>query len=221
MVKLVVFDWNGTLLADTHACMDTDNYILKVFGGRQINLKTYRDTIIIPSIEFYVQHGCKREQLLTETKKWGEEFHSHYEPRAAKVRTRQNARKLMDWLLKNKIELIILSNHTILGIESQLKRLRIEKYFSKVLANEAQDISNKSRNKKEKLEEWLHSYKLKKNEVMIVGDAPEEVEMGKSIGIKTVAITGGYYATHRLVASKPDYLINNLSQVIDIVAKSF
>jgi phosphoglycolate phosphatase-like HAD superfamily hydrolase len=43
--------------------------------------------------------------------------------------------------------------------------------------------------------------------------------MGKFVGIKTVAITGGYYSTSRLRKSKPDFLINNLGDLIEIVKK--
>jgi phosphoglycolate phosphatase-like HAD superfamily hydrolase len=217
MIKTIVFDWNGTLLADTHACWETDNHVLKFFGGKQVNLKTYKDTIIIPSINFYAMHGCNRQRLEIESKKLGEVFHAYYEPRVSKIRTRINTRRLLDFLLKNKIESVILSNHTIIGITSQLKRLKIEKYFSKILANDALNQSMKGRNKKEKLEEFLQNNNFKKDEVMIVGDSPEEVEIGKHCGIKTVAISGGYYATHRLIASQPDYLINNLIELIDLL----
>jgi len=220
MTKLIIFDWNGTLLADTHACWETDNHVLKFFGGKQVSLKTYRDTIIIPSIGFYEMHGCNRKQLEMEFKKLGEVFHTYYEPRVSKIRTRTNTRKLLDYLSTNKIESIILSNHTVTGINSQLKRLKIEKYFSRMLANDALSLSMERRNKKEKLEDFLKNIKFRKDEIMIVGDSPEEVEIGRHCGIKTVAITGGYYATHRLVASHPDYLINNLIELIDLVRAS-
>ena len=49
MIKLVIFDWNGVLIADTRACLEADNYILKEFGGKPVSLKVYKDTIIIPS----------------------------------------------------------------------------------------------------------------------------------------------------------------------------
>ncbi len=129
MIKLVVFDWNGTLIADTLACMAAYNHVLNIFGGREVNLKTFRSTIILPVIDFYIKHGCKRIELLQNSKKLGEIFHAYYESRVLKLRTRRNARKLLEWLYKHNIESIILSNHTEKGIKSQLQRLHIEKYF--------------------------------------------------------------------------------------------
>lgn len=220
MIKLVVFDWNGTLIADTFACMETYNHVLDIFGGKEVNLKTFRSTVIYPVIDFYIKHGCKRKELLQNSKKLGEIFHAYYESRVSKLRTRKNARKLLKWLYQHNIESIILSNHTEGGIKSQLQRLRIEKYFSIVLANIALDSFMKRRNKKEKLEHYLGQNKLKTSEVIIIGDSKEELEMGKHIGIKTVAITNGFSTASQLKRGNPDYLIDNLKQLITFVEKT-
>ena len=217
MIKLVVFDWNGTLLADTLACMDADNHLIKAFGGQPTGLKKYRETVIIPAIDFYVQHGCDREYFLNNMEKAGKIFHEFYEPRAERVRTRKNAKKLLQWLQAKNIESVILSNHTVQGISAQLKRLKIEKYFTELLANDSLDSSMKKRNKKEKLEILFKKSGLQKDEVIIVGDSPEENEMGKHIGIFTVSIKNGYYSTPRLRKSNPDYLIDNLSDLQKII----
>ena len=91
MIKLVVFDWNGTLLSDTNACMAADSHVIKSFGGNPVTLKVYRDTIIIPSNNFYAQHGCDMSQLNRESKKLGQVFHSFYEERAKKCRARKGS----------------------------------------------------------------------------------------------------------------------------------
>lgn len=217
MIKLVVFDWNGTLLADTLACMDADNCVLNTFGGKQVDLRTYRETIIIPAIDFYVEHGCKREQLQKGSEKLGKVFHTFYEPRVVKARTRKNAHKLLKWLKDHNIDSTILSNHTVEGISFQLKRLQIEKYIKELLANTILDSSMKKRNKTEKLLQYFEKSNLKSSEVVIIGDSPEEIEMGKSISITTVAITNGYYSKRRLVLSNPDYVIDNLNELITII----
>lgn len=102
MIKLVIFDWNGTLIADAHACLDADNHVIKTFGGKPINLITYRKTVVIPAIDFYTQHGCDRDTLIKESKRLGNTFHEFYEPRVSKVRTRIYANKLLQWLQKIK-----------------------------------------------------------------------------------------------------------------------
>ena len=219
MIKLVVFDWNGTLIADTHACMDADNSVLKVYGGRPVNLQEYRKTIVIPAIEFFVKNGVDRTRLIRDAKEVSKSFHTFYESRAAKVRTRNGARKLLAWLFKNKIETMILSNHSAIGIEKQLGRLGLRKYFSHVFANSNLATALQGQNKREKLTAFLRGNSASSAETIIIGDSPEEVEIGKYTGIKTVAIKNGYYSTQRLKESNPDYLIGNLNQLIGIIEK--
>lgn len=220
MARLVVFDWNGTLLADTGACLDADNHVLRHFGGKPVSLKEFRATFTIPAISFYAAHGCDRERLGRESKELGEVFHGFYERRATRVRSRRGAKHLLEWLRKNGAQSVILSNHTVNGIESQLRRLGLKELVGAVLANTELDTSMKARNKAERLEDYIRSGGFEKRDVMIVGDTTEEIELGRKIGIKTVAITGGYYSTARLRKAKPDYLINSLDELTKIVHKS-
>jgi phosphoglycolate phosphatase-like HAD superfamily hydrolase len=217
VLKLATWDWNATLIADTRACMDTDNHVLETFGGTPVTLKQYRETIIIPAVDFYAQHGCDREELLANSERLGKVFHSFYEPRAARCRTRRGAREALEFLKANSIDSVILSNHTFRGIEFQLKRLNIADYFAEILANSELDGSMKGRNKLDKLAHYLSTNGYKGSEVLIIGDSPEEIEIGRKLGLVTIAITRGYYSTSRLRAAKPDYLIGNLAEIKPIV----
>lgn len=217
MIKLVVFDWNGTLLADTLACMEADNQVLKTFGGTPVTLNEFRKTIIIPSIDFYVQHGCDRNTLLEKADKVSELFHATYESRASKCRTRTGTKELLPYLSSKSIDAVILSNHTMDGIHSQLARLNISMYFKDVLANSGLDSSLTGRNKSEKLQAYLQNSSYQPNETMIVGDSPEEIEIAHSLNLISVAVTGGYYSTQRLRNVKPDYLIGNIAKLTDII----
>ena len=217
MIKLVVLDWNGTLLSDTNACMAADNHVIKYFGGNPVSLKAYRDTIIIPSNKFYAQHGCKMNQLVRESKKLGRIFHSFYEERAKKCRARKGTKEMLKWLHSNSIDSIILSNHTTNGIVFQLKRLKLDGYIREILANNELDTSMKERNKLKKLRDYVERNHYKKNEILIIGDSTEESEIAKRLGIQSALITDGYYSTKRLKKSKPDYIINNLTDLKKII----
>lgn len=220
MKKLIVFDWNGTLLSDTQACMDADNHVLKAFGGKPVDLKTYRDTIIIPAIDFYVQHGCNRKEIQQKSQKVSEVFHTFYESRAAKCRTRQGAKQLLKWLGRLSIKSIILSNHTVVGINDQLKRLGLKGLITEVLANSSLNSSFIGRNKREKIDNYIKTHNYRPKDVIIIGDSPEETEFGKELGVSTVAITNGYCSKKRLKAAEPDYLVHSLNEFQKIIKQS-
>ena len=218
MIKLVVFDWNGVLIADAQANADTVNKILAHYGRRPINLKVFREIFQIPSRHIYLSQGFSEKEVAREWKHIQEMLHDNYEPRITHVRTRHGARQLLQWLASRHSESVIVSNHTVEGICAQLERLDLTRYFSKVLANDRYQAM-KGQNKLEKLEKFLRGRRFTKGEVVIIGDSAEEIEVGKHLCIHTVGITGGYVSTSRLRKAKPDYLITNLTQMPGVIKK--
>lgn len=217
MIKLVTFDWNGTIFPDTRAVLECVNIVFKQLNLKSVSLKSFRDHFDVPITRTYLGLGAPKELLKNKSSEIVKIFHASYEVRAAKIRTRAYAKELLKWLSKKHIKSIIFSNHINEPIRKQLKRLKINHYFSDILANSELDSSIKGRNKQDKLKIYMHDNKLSKKDVLIVGDTLEEIEIGKELGIKTVAITHGFCSIKRLKATKPDYLINSLKEVIDII----
>ena len=218
MIKLVVFDWNGVLIADAAATVAVDKELFEEFGHKPLDMKAYREIFTMPVKDFFIAAGFSKEEMNKNAVRIQERFHALYEPRIAKIRTRTGARTLLEFLAKEGIEAIILSNHTIEGITNQLKRLGIETYFSRVIANDMH-ATMETKNKAGKLVDLLKELPYKKDEVLIIGDSPEETDAGKLAGIKTVAISGGYYSIRRLKEAQSDHLIHNLTELINIIKK--
>ncbi len=216
MIKLVVFDWNGTLLADAKACVDGVNKQLEVLNRPPINLKDYQERYDVPHWHFYKTFGIEPEEIKAKSLRIAEAFHAEYEPKAAHARTRSGARPLLEKLATKNITRIVLSNHTIEGIYLHLERLKLTHHFDVVLANENIGMGH-FKGKQEKLEIYLETYGVQARSVVIVGDTVEEVKIGKNLGLKTVAITGGYNSTKRLKAAKPDVLVHSLHEIIPAI----
>lgn len=217
MIKLVVFDWNGTILADTICCFEGDNAVFKSLGRKPITLSQFRNAFDVPIINFYKKIGIDTKLANASYQKNEALFHSVYEKRAAKVRTRAHVRYLLIWLKKKKVDSVILSNHTYVGIDKHLKRLVIENYFSDVIANNTIGLIFKGRSKGEKIKNYLNKKEIKPKEVVIVGDTSEEIEISRNLGAKSIAITNGYFSTPRLRTAKPNFLIHDLKEVIGII----
>jgi|SRR3989338_3074349 len=222
MIKLIVFDWNATILADTAACFAADKHIIRMFGGERIDLKTYSNTVCHPFVDYYVSRGCNRKLILRNRTKLAKEFHRFYRQRSKHARTRRGARAVLSWVKNQGIPAIILSNHTQHGVRLQLKRLRLEPFFGDILAHSEVDAMmhyHGTTSKHARLMEYLTRNRVKHSEILLIGDSPEEMEIGKKIGAVTVGLTGGYYAEWRLREKGPDFLIHNIKNLIPIIKK--
>lgn len=216
MIKLVAFDWNGTILSDTQACQIADNAALELLGQKPISLKKFQELFEVPIINFYKNLGIKVDGpnffAVSENK-----FHEIYEANAAKARTRAGARDLLKWLQRHKVPAIIISNHIHDRIVEHLVRLKIDKYFDEVIANGKIGVALKSRTKGDKLKAYMKAHKIEPGETILVGDTTEEVEIAQELGAISVALTDGYNSTKRLKAAKPDYLLGDLRQIEGII----
>lgn len=220
MIKLVAFDWNGTLLADTVACMIGDDAALISLGYKPIGIKKFRETFEVPLLNFYAKIGVDTKNIPKDKFKKSEDaFHKNYEKRAACARTRAGTRSLLDWLQKRNIPSVIFSNHIRDRIMEQLARLKIENYFQEVIANTNNHEIIFNRGKGERLKEYLKEKSIEPSEILIVGDTTEEIEIARELGGISIAIAHGYQSTPRLKAAKPDYLINSLQQIEKIIAE--
>src|SRR3989344_8297952 len=111
MIKLVAFDWNGTLLSDAQTVADSCNHFIKALGGKPITLKFYRENFTVPVIDFYEIAGLNRQEVLKNSHLNSEIFHKFYELKVKRLRSRAGARKVLSWLVQNRIQAVIISNH--------------------------------------------------------------------------------------------------------------
>ncbi len=216
-IKLIAFDWNGTLLSDTVAAWKASDKLFLMYGLKATSITKFRQTFTIPIRDMWLANGLTKE---INFQKQSEAYHPLYEKYATKSRTRSGTKQVLAWLKTSHITRMIFSNHIAPDIIKQLLRLNIFEYFDEILARPAGDHSHvKTRGKEQKLLDYVKLKKFKPHEVISVGDTEEEIEIGKKHGFYTVAITGGYNTTSRLKKHKPDFLIHNMLELKNIVKK--
>ena len=215
--KLIVFDWNGTILADTLPCWRASNACLEFFGVEPISLKRYRETSNFPVIHFYAKNGASVDLVLEKQAEANDIFYHHYIQAAMRARTRTGVRTLLHWLEQKGYDRTILSNYITEEIEKQLIRLKIDHYFSHVCGNPDGCTVLERATKPERLSAYMLKRGYRADNTYLIGDSTEEPEIAHKLGLKCISITGGYFSTGRLKAAKPHFLAHNMKDVIEIL----
>ena len=215
--KLIVFDWNGTILSDTIPCWKASNACLEFFGVAPISLKRYRETTHFPVLHFYKLNGACVDMVLEKQEEANTVFYEHYTKLSQNCRTRSGVRALLQWLKKQEMDRTILSNYVTEEIEKQLQRLKIDHYFSHVCGNGHGGTVLEHATKPKRLSDYMLKRGYHAANTWLIGDSTEEPEIAHQLGLKSISITGGYFSTPRLKAANPTHIVNNLKDVIEIL----
>ena len=63
-----------------------------------------------------------------------------------------------------------------------------------------------------------HNVQFQPEQIFVLGDTPHDVECGRAIGAKTVAVATGNYTREQLAACLPDFLFDDFSQTEELLA---
>ncbi len=216
--KLIVFDWNGTILSDTIPSWKAGNVCLEFYDAPPISLRQYRETFTFPVIHFYKLNGLCVDDVLARKDEANEIYQRAYEELAASARTRKGTRFLLNWIMKNQITCVILSNYRTERIEKHLERLKIEHYFHHVDAHECDGTTIlQNTTKAERLSDYMTKRRFKPQDTVIIGDTMEEPDIGRALGLASIGITDGYITEKRLRHARPDHIVHNLNEVKTIL----
>lgn len=219
MKPALVFDWNGTLLDDAYALLQTTNAILDRFGHAMIDIETFRKHCDVPLSILYRSLGMSQDEVATVDRDGGALFHDIYEPLADKADLREGARRVLELARQEAASSIIVSNHIVDPLRSQLRRLGVDGYIDDVLAFESRTTQYQSMSKRERLRLYMQNNDLKPASTFIIGDMPIETNIARDLGLISISITGGFVSESRLRAAHPDYTINNHHELLPILQR--
>lgn len=117
--------------------------------------------------------------------------------------------------LKGKAVLVLVTlRNNRENLFSQLNSLGLTNYFKEILACSPLKLKSKIRPIKDYIEE-----QSKSGNFIFVGDTEVDVSTGKQLGMLTVAVTYGIRSKGFLKRLKPDFCLDNLSEIVKILEK--
>lgn len=219
MKPTLVFDWNGTLLDDASALLETTNAILNRFGHAAIDMNTFREHCDVPLSLLYCSLGMSTDEVAAIDQDGSAIFHDTYEPLASKAELRAGARSMLELARQQAASSIIVSNHIVDPLRSQLRRLEIDGYIDDVIAFESRATQYQSMSKGERLRLYMQKNNIEPASTFVIGDMPVEIDIARNLGLTSISITGGFVSEWRLRAARPDYTVENHYELLPILKR--
>ena len=212
-VRYVLWDWNGTLLDDTQAALDTLNIMLRRRGNPEIGMEFYRDHFRFPVKPFYKAIG-----VCLENEDWdalAREYHDLYaeRPKALNGETL----KALCFLKEKGVGQSIISALRQDLLEGITKELGVAGYMDFVYGVDNLDGLSKLERGRELLRRITESGKAAACETVLVGDSLHDKEVADALGVRCVLCSQGSHSYRRLaeVAPTGKTLMECVSKLID------
>ena len=198
-VRYVLWDWNGTLLDDTQAALDTLNIMLRRRGNPEIGMEFYRDHFRFPVKPFYKEIG-----VCLENEDWdalAREYHDLYaeRPKALNGETFEALRFLKEKGIGQSI-ISALRQDLLDGIT---KELGVAEYMDFVYGVDNLDGLSKLERGRELMRRIAECGMASANETVLIGDSLHDKEVADALGVRCVLCAQGSHSYRRLAEVAP------------------
>lgn len=110
--------------------------------------------------------------------------------------------------------LAVVSSKPECFVKDILNRFNITKYFEVIVGAEPDgEPVEKSEVIHEALNQLFHYGKIRKEQVVIIGDRKVDIEGARKIGVTNIAVASGNGSREELLAAEPDYLAESVAEI--------
>lgn len=202
-IKTILFDWDGTL-ADTASLGLTAFQSAFAELGVPFPLEIYETNYSPNWYSTYEALGLPRDKWQAADELWLK----HYGDQTAQMI--DGAAETLHDLHRKGYQLGIVSSGSESRVCREIEQAKLATVFATVICNE--HIANKKPHP-EGLQAAMNRLQTNAAESAYVGDAPEDIEMGKRAGTMTVAVRSAYPCGSKLLAAEPDMFLESVTEL--------
>jgi phosphoglycolate phosphatase len=204
MKLAIIFDFDGVIVDSYEIFKDAFMAACFENGYHQISTKEEFLNLFDGNLYESLEHtGIPAEAIQQILKKFKEDTYLNHN----NIKLFNGVREMLTKLAENNKIFVVSSNLT--SIAEDMLRFHKIFYFEEVLG------SDKGTSKVKKIE--AIKAKLPGYDFLYIGDTKGDMIEGKLGGAKTVAVTWGWHSRERLLSGKPDFVIDEPGELVDLV----
>jgi len=209
--KVIIWDWNGTLLDDVGVCVSCMNEVLSKREIPQLTVEHYRNIFTFPVKEYYQKAGFDFGK--EDFEKPAMEFISLYYQALPQASLFSCIESVLTSFQEKGLRQLVLSAMEHDNLVSSLKSKGILEFFAKVSG-----MTNHYAHSKLEIGQALLAGEssFNKEEILLIGDTLHDLEVARELGIDCVLVAQGHQSKERLL-KETDLVYDKLSDVTDLI----
>ncbi|MBN9120033.1 MAG: HAD-IA family hydrolase [Planctomycetes bacterium] len=206
--NLVVWDFDGTLADSLPAAVGIFNRLAPEMGFKPLeDLAAARG---MSTRQLLRQQGISLWRLPRLVRK----YHAAAAEEADKLKLATGLPAALSAIAESGVRLGVLSSNREDNIRRCLRANGAEGHFAFVIGYPRLFGKGKA------LKRILRAECLTRADVLYVGDELRDVEAAKKAGVKVAAVTWGFHTAELLRTAKPDYVVNDAQELVELIGRS-
>jgi phosphoglycolate phosphatase len=205
--KVIIWDWNGTLLNDTDICVSCMNRVLEKRGLELLDVQRYREIFTFPVIDYYLKAGLDLNKEAFEIPAM--EFIKLYHESLHSADLFPCVKDVLKSFKNRDYYQAVLSAMEHESLEASLKDKGVFPYFDIITGIN----DHYAHSKLEIGKELMGAIHFKRSEMLLIGDSLHDLEVANELGIECVLVANGHQSYERLSERAPTVL-RELSEVL-------
>lgn len=218
MIKLVIFDLDGTLLNTLDDLADSCNYILNKYGFPQHPVEAYRYFVgngVAKLVERALPEDVRTPEFIEKVRKDFVEYYSaHAEDKTCPY---DGILKLLEDISAKDIKLAVASNKFIAGTKALVKKYFDHIEFTSVLG-QREGVPVKP-NPQIVYDVMAESGITDKKHILYIGDSGADMKTAMNAGVESVGVLWGFRDRAELKENGASYFVESPTEILDIISK--
>lgn len=202
----IIWDWNGTLLDDVGAALNSVNAMLERRDKPLINMEQYYEYIDIPIKKFYEHIFDLENEVYSELLK---EYNDGYENQMYEIGLSNGAREVLNTIRTSGLHQSVISSCEQNQLNFYIKHFDLEHYFDAVLGSEDFFAGSKV----ERAKQYMALNAINPAAVLVIGDLVHDYEMAQNIGADCVLVSIGHQSERILLETGAE-VVASISQIL-------
>ena len=191
-VSHIIWDWNGTLIDDTHLCASVVSRVLKEQDLPPIQKEDYRRMFRFPVRDFYDDLGFAGDH--EEYLRVCDSFISKYRADWQNCTLHSGATTILERLNDHGITQILLSASHHDHLHENVLHYEIHHHFTAVLGQD----NIRAEGKIQRGKTWFEEQQIDPQHILLIGDTNHDYEVAEELGIHCLLYTNGHQDEERL-----------------------
>ena len=207
MLKVIIFDFDGTLADTIDILLNITNRLSTEFGFKSATKEELAQLSNLTSWQILRYSGISIFKFPLLIRKLKAELRNEI----PNIQLFPGIKEVLLELKKLGFQLGIITSNSRENVLASLEINGLQGIFTFI-------YSGSTFGKHKVIKRWLKKERINAEEVIYVGDETRDIDAAKKTGIKIIAVSWGFNSQSALAAQNPDFLIERPQELIEIMS---